>query len=130
MNDKDYAHFFRTGLSDSPDLETVKSLADKVRALLATDAVKDEIAKVHLHGASSHKVQAAIIKEVEALGFQSEKRVSSKISMSLESDPIITRNCLGEESSSKSNAGRPSQTTWIYSMFGRLTSALKPSTCF
>ena len=74
MGEKDYAQFIRPGLEPSANTEAVLSLAEQVRALLAKESVKQAISSVHLVGASSHKVQAAIIKEVEALGFQSEKK--------------------------------------------------------
>jgi len=74
VGEKDYAKFIRTDLAPSTNLESALELAEKVRTILAKDSVKKAISDVHLVGASSHRVQAAIIKEVEELGFQSEKK--------------------------------------------------------
>jgi hypothetical protein len=74
MSDRTYARFFRNGVPRSTNLEDAIELAEKVNDFLAKETVKKAISTVHLLGASSHKVQAAIIKEVEALGFQSEKK--------------------------------------------------------
>jgi len=74
MNEADYATFLRHGLLESTNLKEVNSLAQEMKNLLAEDSVRKAISSVHLLGASSHKVQSVIIKEVEALGFQSEKK--------------------------------------------------------
>ena len=74
MSERTYARFFRNGVLRSPNLEEAIELAEKVNDLLAQDSMKKAISTVHLLGASSHKVQAVIIKEVVALGFQSEKK--------------------------------------------------------
>lgn len=74
MSERDYARFIRTGIDETPNLLAANTLADQVRDLLHKDPVKKAISTVHHVGASSHKVQAVIIKEVEALGFQSEKK--------------------------------------------------------
>jgi len=74
MADRDYAHFIRTGIEESPNLLAAINLATEVLEVLHIDSVKKAISTVHHVGASSHKVQAAIIKEVESLGFQSEKK--------------------------------------------------------
>jgi hypothetical protein len=74
MAEKSYARFIRSGAEDSTNMEEVLALASDVRNLLVRDSVRDAISNVHLLGASSHKVQAVIIREMEEFGFQSEKK--------------------------------------------------------
>jgi acetylornithine deacetylase/succinyl-diaminopimelate desuccinylase-like protein len=74
MAEKSYARFIRSGAEVSTNMEEVLALASDVRNLLVRDSVRDAISNVHLLGASSHKVQAVIIREMEEFGFQSEKK--------------------------------------------------------
>ena len=75
MNLKEsYRVFLRPELVDSENLATVLETSRKVSELLSDEKVKSNIASVHKFGASSHKVQTSILKEMEELGFTSERK--------------------------------------------------------
>ena len=69
-----YRVFLRPELADSENLATVLETSRKVSELLSDEKVKSNIASVHKFGASSHKVQTSILKEIEELGFSSERK--------------------------------------------------------
>ncbi len=69
-----YRVFLRPGLPDSQNLSETLIASKQVVEILKTRIVKDEIAKVHKFGASSHTVQRSILDQMESLGFVSEKK--------------------------------------------------------
>lgn len=69
-----YRVFLRPELKDDENLAIVLETSLKVRQLLSDEKVKANIADVHKFGASSHKVQSSILKEMQDLGFTSERK--------------------------------------------------------
>lgn len=67
--------FSRVDLSSTSDLKEVKRLSDAVIEILNKKAVVDAISKAHVFGASSHKIQTAILPHMLELGFTSEKKL-------------------------------------------------------
>jgi len=69
-----YRVFLRPNLADDENLAEVLKTSLRVRDLLSNHEIQTKIAEVHQFGASSHKVQKSIMKEMEDLGFASEKK--------------------------------------------------------
>ena len=66
--------FSRVDLNSTPDLKEVSKLANAVLEILNKDEILESISNAHVFGASSHTIQKAILPEVLALGFTSEKK--------------------------------------------------------
>lgn len=66
--------FLRPGLEDSQNLNEVLEVSQQVGEILNDQNVKEAIAEVHKFGASSHTVQKSILRQMESLGFVSEKK--------------------------------------------------------
>jgi len=66
--------FLRPGLDDSRNLNEVLAVSGQVSEILNDEKVKESIAEVHKFGASSHTVQKSILRQMESLGFVSEKK--------------------------------------------------------
>lgn len=71
---ENYRVFLRPGLNENENLAQVLEISLKVKNILNSNNIKLAIAEVHKLGASSHKIQKAILEEMEALGFSSEKK--------------------------------------------------------
>jgi hypothetical protein len=69
-----YRLFERKELTDSDTLIAVRGLAQKVVHVLGKPDIRSAIRKVHKVGATSHAVQGAILEDMEALGFSSERK--------------------------------------------------------
>ena len=70
----DFHVFSRVDLKLSPAGLEVLQVASSVRKILTSKKIQDEISKVHVFGASSHSVQAAILPNLLEIGFTSEKK--------------------------------------------------------
>jgi hypothetical protein len=66
--------FLRPGLSDSQNLKETLKASLQVSEILNDQKIKEAIAEVHKFGASSHTVQKSILRQMESLGFVSEKK--------------------------------------------------------
>jgi hypothetical protein len=66
--------FERPGLEDSANLLAVRKLATQVTNIFSIPEIIDGIIQAHVFGASSAKVQAVILKKMNDLGFQSERK--------------------------------------------------------
>lgn len=69
-----YQRWTRGGITKSTNLAEVDELAQKVQTVLQRVDIQEAIAVVHKVGASSFSIQAALLGEMELLGFQSEKK--------------------------------------------------------
>jgi hypothetical protein len=61
-------------MQETPNLLEVRELANQVLQALNKDVVRQAIAGAHVFNASSHAIQAAILDEMDKLGFTSEKK--------------------------------------------------------
>ena len=69
-----YRAFLRPSLADSKNLSETLLASRQVNEILNDQNVKKAIAEVHKFGASSHTVQKSILRQMESLGFVSEKK--------------------------------------------------------
>jgi len=67
--------FFTNSSRELPSsFDSVKQTATKILQILSDPKIKSAISEEHHLGASSHQIQAAILEDVENLGFTSEKK--------------------------------------------------------
>ena len=69
-----YRVFIRSGLADTENLNETLLASRQVNKILNDQKVVEAISEVHKFGASSHTVQKSILRQMESLGFVSEKK--------------------------------------------------------
>jgi hypothetical protein len=66
--------YLSQGFAEGGQFESVKELAQKVIEVLGKPEIRSAIQEVHKVGATSHAIQAAILKDMKNLGFSSERK--------------------------------------------------------
>ena len=69
-----YSRFIRKGMEHSQGVVEASNLALSVSGILARENTKAAIKAAHHVGASSHVIQSVILKDMNDLGFTSEKK--------------------------------------------------------